>query len=140
MLNDISRFEDPHPSLSLSVSIQNYYEAINSRTKVLAASLTSDDEIFALAGTHHITIAPDLLQELANPMPDPFDQPGTSSQFDSERPSPAPRVISYLNDEAGYRAAFARADEGSGEAKLEEALKIFSDKQRSIMTLFAEGA
>lgn len=105
---------DPQKLLPLCVSAQNYYEAIGVRTQVLPASLTSTDEIFALAGAHHITIAPGLLQQLSLPVSSPLP----ASLFDSELPSPSPKMIPYVNDEAGYRIAFSRSENGAGEKKL----------------------
>ncbi|KAL4740030.1 hypothetical protein BDV11DRAFT_214767 [Aspergillus similis] len=127
-------FVDPQKLLSLCVSAQDYYRAIGVRTRVLPASLTSTDEIFALAGAHHITIAPGLLQQLSLPVSGPL--PG--SLFDSETPSPSPETISYVNDEAGYRVAFSRSDNGAGEKKLVQAINIFCDMQNKLMQLFKD--
>ncbi|KAL4993725.1 hypothetical protein BDV10DRAFT_198094 [Aspergillus recurvatus] len=119
--------------LPLCVSAQNYYGAIGVRTRVLPASLTSTDEIFALAGAHHITIAPGLLLQLSTPVSGPLP----ASLFDSGPPSPGPKaMVSYVNDEAEYRIAFSRSDNGSGGKKLVQAINIFCDMQNKLMRLF----
>ncbi|KAL5051166.1 hypothetical protein BDW71DRAFT_172427 [Aspergillus fruticulosus] len=126
-------FVDPQKSLPLCVSAQNYYGAIGVKTRVLPASLTSTDEVFALAGAHHITIAPSLLRQLSTPVTGPLPP----SLFDSEPLSPSRKVlVSYVNDEAGYRVAFSRSDNGSGEKKLVQAINIFCDMQNKLMRLF----
>ncbi|RDW61848.1 transaldolase family protein [Aspergillus mulundensis] len=125
-------FVDPQKLLPLCVSVQAYYEAIGARTAVLPASLTSTDEIFALAGAHHITISPGLLRQLSTPVSGPV----TASLFDSELPYLEPKLISYVNDEAGYRGAFGRADNGAGVTKLTQAIIIFNSMQEKLIELF----
>ncbi|RAL12775.1 transaldolase family protein [Aspergillus homomorphus CBS 101889] len=133
-------FTDPNKLLPLCPLIQKYYQRIGSRTQVLPASLTSTTEILALAGVHHITIAPGLLQELAH-------QPGTmtdgsvpASLFDSRDPDPVAaglpeRALSFVNDEAGYRLAFTRDARGESEGKLTQAVNIFCDMQDQLVQL-----
>ncbi|KMK59609.1 transaldolase [Aspergillus fumigatus Z5] len=111
-------FTDPNKLLPLCVSIQKHYKSINAKTKVLPASLTSTDEIYALAGVDHITIAPYLLQQLSQPS----SVPHTESLFDSDVP-PAISVAqeSFVNDESAYRIAFTRDLHGASEEKLTQA-------------------
>ena len=95
--------------------IQKYYESIQAKTQVLPASLTSTNEIFALAGVHHITIAPGLLEELSQP----GSVPGMQSLFDANVPAITPAAtLSYANDESAYRLAFTRDLHGASEEKL----------------------
>jgi hypothetical protein len=107
------RFVDPGKLLPLCVSLQKFYESIGAKTQVLPASLTSTDEIYALAGVHHITISPGLLQQLS--------QPGFTSQtkslFDADFPKPEAQT-SYANRESVYRLEFSRAERGASEEKL----------------------
>lgn len=107
---------DEHKLLTLCIAIQAYYKSINASTKVLPASLTSVEEIYQLAGVDHITIAPRLLAQLAEPMTDTvpslFDAPLTV-------PVPAPG-ISYLHDPGRYQISFARDCGGASQIKLTE--------------------
>jgi transaldolase len=77
--------------------------------------LTSIDEIMALAGVDHITIAPALLQELSTT---PATSLTISSLFDGAAPSFDPQPRMFGKDEAGYRIAFTRSENGEGERKL----------------------
>ncbi|KAK1254727.1 hypothetical protein MKX08_008722 [Trichoderma sp. CBMAI-0020] len=52
---------DLHKAFSFCREAQAYYDANNQRTRVLAASLTSVEEVLQLAGVHHVTISPILL-------------------------------------------------------------------------------
>lgn len=111
-------FKDPSPLLHFSALAQKYYASIGSQTQVLPASLTSTNEIFALAGVQHITIAPGLLEELAKPLEGKVP---VESLFDSpavvEGAVPG-KEVSYVNDESGYRIAFTRDAGGLSEEKL----------------------
>lgn len=107
---------DEQKLLPLCAAIQAYYKSVDASTKVLPASLTSVEEIFQLAGVDHITIAPRLLVQLAQPMT------GTvPSLFDAlpTEPVPAPG-ISYLHDPGKYRITFARDRGGASQTKLTE--------------------
>ncbi|KAH8599772.1 hypothetical protein B0O99DRAFT_610389 [Bisporella sp. PMI_857] len=111
------RFVDPFvaQALALCLDFQNYYKANAVSTQVLPASLTSTDEVMALAGVHHITIAPSLLQLLAS-MPATEIPP---SVFDGLRLEPGTfPLLSFVQDEAAYRIAFTRSGNGEGERKL----------------------
>lgn len=108
---------DPAKLLRLCVSIQRYYKEIgNTKTKVLPASLTSTEEIFALKGVDHITITPGLLEQLTIP----GSVPTNPSLFqDKNSYGPVPKsAISYLNDPSAYRIAFTRDLNGASEEKL----------------------
>ncbi len=68
-----------------------------------------------LAGVHHITIAPGLLQELATT---PASTNTTVSIFDeSSAKVKSTPYVSYANDEAAYRIAFTRSNDGDGEGE-----------------------
>lgn len=108
---------DQQKLLPLCVAIQRYYKSINAKTKVLPASLTSTEEIFSLAGVNHLTIAPKLLAQLAQPMSGTFQ-----SLFDADaaaEPVPAPGVA-YSKDAGKYKITFARDKEGASQRKLTE--------------------
>ncbi|KAL3458573.1 hypothetical protein BJX64DRAFT_266440 [Aspergillus heterothallicus] len=123
-------FVDPQKLLPLCVSLQKYYEAIGAKTQVLPASLTSTDEIYALAGVHHITIAPGLLQQLSQ---QGFVL-GTKSLFDTEFPEPDTQAT-YVNRESVYRLEFSRAERGASEEKLTQAINIFCEMQDNLIAL-----
>lgn len=116
-------FTDPNKLLPLCVAIQKYYKSVNAKTQVLPASLTSTDEIFAMAGVDHITIAPNLLQQLSQP----DSVPQIQSLFDSDAPAVLPpSSLSFVNDESAYRLAFARDLHGASEEKLTQVRELGS--------------
>ena len=81
----------------------------------------------ALAGVHHITIAPSLLQLLAS-MPATEIPP---SVFDGLRLEPGTfPLLSFVQDEAAYRIAFTRSGNGEGERKLSQVRSPFYAKYR----------
>ncbi|GLA90728.1 hypothetical protein AtubIFM57143_000335 [Aspergillus tubingensis] len=130
-------FKDPSPLLHFSALVQKYYASIGSQTQVLPASLTSTNEIFALAGVQHITIAPGLLDELAKPLLE--GKVPVESLFESpavvEAAVPG-KEVSYVGDEAGYRIAFTRDANGLSEEKLTQAVNIFCDMQDKLVQVF----
>ncbi|PYI06097.1 transaldolase [Aspergillus sclerotiicarbonarius CBS 121057] len=133
-----ANFKDPAPLLPLCALIQEYYTRIKTQTQVLPASLTSTDEIFALAGAHHITIAPGLLEELAKPLKEEihvasfFDTPMLDEFAELKKPK------SFVDDESGYRLAFTRDAKGTSEEKLTQAINIFCDMQDKLVLVFEQ--
>lgn len=102
--------------IPLCVAIQKYYKTINAPTHVLPASLTSAEEIFQLAGVDHLTIAPHLLNELAQSA-----SPSVKSLFDAAPTVPVPEPgTSYLNDQGKYQITFARDSGGASQRKITE--------------------
>src|SRR5919201_5491158 len=63
-VDDIPLEEDP--GVASVVRIYNYYKKHGYRTQVMGASFRKTGQILALAGCDLLTIAPDLLQQLAN--------------------------------------------------------------------------
>ena len=101
------------------MEIQKYYESINAKTRVLPASLTSTSEIYALAGVDHITIAPGLLAQLAEP--DSKSGAEVESLFDaSAAAAEGHKRITFAKDESAYRMAFTRDSHGGSEEKLSQ--------------------
>ncbi|RAK98953.1 transaldolase family protein [Aspergillus ibericus CBS 121593] len=131
-------FKDPSPALPLVPLIQEYYTRESIKTQVLPASLTSTEEIFFLAGAHHITIPPKLLDELSKPLEDGFSaaslfkSPGFDDFAGTRKPT------SFVNDESGYRLAVARDAKGKSEEKLAQAVNIFCDMQDKLVSLFQQ--
>lgn len=114
-------------------------------TKVVAASLTSIDEVMRLAGLHHITISPPLLAQLAatpalewtpavGAVGDVLVQTrgGSSS---SELDKFAAQHPQALREESLWRMALTRSQGGAGETKLVQAINIFADMQDSLEEL-----
>ena len=83
------------------------------------------DEVMALAGAHHITIAPPLLRDLSITeasgheikIPNVFD----AAQARQGQP---PLVMSFADDEAAFRSALKKNDNGKNEAKMTQVLSI----------------
>ena len=117
-------FVDTNKAQKLCFEAQKYYEKNGIKTQVLPASLTSITEIMELAGVHHMTIAPALLEQLANT---PASTSTTASLFD-QGPATFETYAgrSFVNDEAGYRMAFTRSGNGEGERKLSQVCDVCS--------------
>jgi len=108
---------DNNKAQKLCLETQRYYEKHNFKTQVLPASLTSTDEIMALAGVNHITIAPALLQKLATTS----GPSGITSLFDQLPATFEPHpLILFGKDESAFRIAFTRSGNGEGERKLSQ--------------------
>ena len=60
------RYHDSNPDFALCVSAQKYFEFHQLKTRVLAASFTSIEDAMQLAGIHHLTLPPHLLEQLCN--------------------------------------------------------------------------
>jgi transaldolase len=109
---------------------QRYFESAGSKTKVLAASLTSVDEVMQLAGVNHITVSPPLLAELAAATTTTARDPKRGSAVATTEESGSPATsISVPRDEAGWRLAFTRSKAGKSEGKIIQAINIFADMQ-----------
>jgi transaldolase len=98
--------------MELCVHAHRLYSANKVKTKVLAASLTSVDEIMSLAGIDHITISPGLLEKLVET---PASENTKGSLFDEEIEVPA--MLAFTS-EPEYRIAFTLSGKGEGERKL----------------------
>jgi hypothetical protein len=107
-----ARFVDHNKAMDLCVQAQRLYATNEVKTKVLPASLTSIDEIMALAGADHITISPGLLEKLVEV---PASHKTTESRFDAKIDMPP--MLSFTN-EPEYRIAFTLSGKGEGERKL----------------------
>ncbi|EKG14109.1 Transaldolase [Macrophomina phaseolina MS6] len=129
-------YTDPSPNLALCVRAQRYFLAHGIKTEVLPASLTSAAECMQLAGAQHITIAPSLLRELASTPADAADAPSAKARSVYDDPSlahaPVPPLLSFLEEEAGYRIAFTRTNKGREEGKLTYAINTFCDMQLAL--------
>ena len=98
--------------MALCVQAFRLYSTNQVKTKVLPASLTSIDEIMALAGVDHITISPKLLKDLVDA---PASTTTKASLFDEA--IEIPPMLSF-SSEPEYRIAFTLSAGGEGERKL----------------------
>ncbi len=103
----------------------------------MPASLTSVDEVMRLAGTHHITVSPPLLTELATTPTEGW--PGAASVGKALTAADTPvsdaevrQLDIILHDESQWRLAFTRSDDGKSETKLIQAINIFCDMQERL--------
>lgn len=115
-------FVDKNKAQKLCFEAQRYYEKNGINTQVLPASLTSTAEIMELAGVHHITIAPALLEQLETT---PASSLTTASLFD-QTPATFDTYArsSFVDDEPGFRMAFTRSGNGEGEGKLSQVCDV----------------
>ncbi|PNP46096.1 hypothetical protein TGAMA5MH_02131 [Trichoderma gamsii] len=128
---------DPHKAFSFCREAQAYYDANNQRTRVLAASLTSVEEVLQLAGVHHVTISPILLSELSrldataanNDLGDYFAVTQPPENLDLAKYS------TILENESSWRLAFTRSGFGTSEGKIIQAINYFSDFQEKLEEL-----
>jgi len=119
-------FVDHNKAMDLCVQAQRLYTTNEVKTKVLPASLTSIDEIMALAGADHITISPGLLEKLVEA---PASDKTAESRFDAKIEMPP--MLSFTN-EPEYRIAFTLSGKGEGERKLTQAINIFCEMQTKL--------
>ncbi|OAR02854.1 hypothetical protein LLEC1_05811 [Akanthomyces lecanii] len=130
-------FEDEHKAFNFCAEAQSYYQKIHAKTQVLAASLTSVDEVMRLAGVQHITISPPLLKELATTSADGWASSAPSAFDKSHRVSPHEKddFKDIIDDESGWRLAFARSRFGANHGKLIQAINYFSDFQDKLESM-----
>ncbi|KJK78373.1 hypothetical protein H634G_06546 [Metarhizium anisopliae BRIP 53293] len=121
---------------------QAYYARHACRTQVLAASLTSVDEVMQLAGVQHITIAPKLLGELSARSASSWGAP--LGAYFAQRPlddwCETTDCQTILGDESSWRLAFTRSGFGASEGKMIQAINYFSDFQDKIEDLVSASA
>jgi transaldolase len=122
------RFVDNKKAQILCIRAQNYYEAQKLKTQVLPASLTSVEEIMALLGVHHITIAPGLLKELAEK---PAAENQTKSLFNIALDEiKGFEQVRFVENEKAFRISFTLSLGGEGERKLGQVCDLMINKRR----------
>lgn len=130
----LCRYIDHHKAFSFCREAQAYYDANNQRTRVLAASLTSVEEVLQLAGVHHVTISPILLTELARLDATAADN-NLGEYFAVTQPPGSLDPTKYstiLENESSWRLAFTRSGFGTSEGKIIQAINYFSDFQEKL--------
>ncbi|KAG5981004.1 hypothetical protein E4U43_006668 [Claviceps pusilla] len=127
---------------------QSFFLQTNSPTQVLAASLTSVDQVMQLAGIQHITISPPLLDELA--ATDAASWTGNLGEYFARGPDdrswetaghgaadPEYRAA-LVQDESAWRLAFTRSGFGASEGKIIQAINYFADFQDKLEDMVNE--
>lgn len=90
-----------------------------------------------LAGSHHITISPPLLQKLSETPADPWAEGVelTGSAFTATEVAEgakswgAEEDARMVRDEKAWKKAFSESMGGKAEAKIVQAIRIFNEKQ-----------
>lgn len=136
-VNNLFRYVDQNKAFDFCRQAQAYFAKHASRTQVLAASLTSVDEVMQLAGIHHITISPTLLDELAGRRGSSWN--GQVGAYFADVPADnkwdAVDYKSIISDQSTWRLAFTRSGFGTSEGKIIQAINYFSDFQEKIEEL-----
>lgn len=136
------RYVDGSKGFEFCRQAQAYYARHACRTQVLAASLTSVDEVMQLAGVQHITIAPKLLGELSARSASSWGAP--LGAYFAQRPlddwCETTDCQTILGDESSWRLAFTRSGFGASEGKMIQAINYFSDFQDKIEDLVSASA
>ena len=131
-------YVDEHKAFDLCREAQVYFLAHNCRTQVLAASLTSVDEVMRLAGIQHVTVAPGLLRQLATLQESSWEGEEVGAYFaqgPSHRSWEARDYDALVGEEAMWRLAFARSGFGASEGKIVQAVNYFCDFQEKMEEL-----
>ncbi|KAG5936574.1 hypothetical protein E4U53_000202, partial [Claviceps sorghi] len=136
------RYTDHNKAFDFCRQAQSFFLQTNSTTQVLAASLTSVDEVMQLAGIQHITISPPLLDELAatdaatwtGNLGEYFAQGPDDRSWDAGRRA-AEDVAALVQDESAWRLAFTRSGFGASEGKIIQAINYFADFQDKLEDL-----
>ncbi|KAL8907691.1 MAG: hypothetical protein Q9207_001260 [Kuettlingeria erythrocarpa] len=120
-------YHDPNPDFNLCVSAQRYFEHHHLGTQVLAASFSSTEDILRLAGIHHMTVPPPLLEKLDDT---PASAPKPESLFQADSESLPEISVTYLYHKDFFLKAIER-----GQYKLSQAIEIFCDMQTKLESL-----
>ncbi|KND91694.1 Transaldolase, partial [Tolypocladium ophioglossoides CBS 100239] len=135
-------YVDNHKAFDFCREAQAYYLGHSHRTRVLAASLTSVDDVMQLAGIQHITISPGLLHELSTT--DASSWNGKLGEYFAQGPTKRSwetrDYVGLMNDEGAWRLAFTRSGFGTSEGKIIQAINYFADFQEKLEALVKQHA
>ncbi|CAM1508590.1 Fc.00g054380.m01.CDS01 [Cosmosporella sp. VM-42] len=130
-------YVDENKAFDFCREAQAYYLAHAHETQVLAASLTSVDDVMRLAGIQHITISPSLLRQLSDVDVSTWD--GKLGEYFEQGPDHKswetqdyPKLV---KDEAAWKLAFTRSGFGVAEGKIIQAINYFADFQEKLEEL-----
>jgi transaldolase len=107
------------------------YDESGSKTRITTASLTMVTEVMQLAGADHITLSPPLFSELAITPAYSWNKGDIGIKFKESRSGGNVRV-QKCEDEAHWRFAFSREQDGEREAKLIRAINVFCNRQADL--------
>ncbi|KAF5694544.1 transaldolase [Fusarium denticulatum] len=135
-------YVDENKAFDFCREAQAYYINHSFRTQVLAASLTSVEEVMQLAGIQHVTISPNLLNGLAST--DLSTWNGTLGEYFAQGPAKKSWETKDYNalvrDESSWRMAFTRSGFGTSEGKIIQAINYFADFQDKLEELVKQHA
>jgi len=123
------KYSDNGPFVAVSLDAQRYYGKHSYNTRVKAAGQNSAEEALMHAGVASITLPVDVLETLAS-SEDVESRSASYTVFQKlEDNSQNLDKMSYIDDEAGYREAFAKRDDGKGSERTKQAIDIFCGYQ-----------
>ncbi|KAG4291280.1 hypothetical protein FPRO06_03166 [Fusarium proliferatum] len=135
-------YVDENKAFEFCREAQAYYISHSFRTQVLAASLTSVDEVMLLAGIQHVTISPNLLNGLASAELSTWN--GKLGEYFAQGPTKKSWETTDYNalvrDESSWRMAFTRSSFGTSEGKIIQAINYFADFQDKLEELVKQHA
>lgn len=135
-------YVDENKAFDFCREAQAYYLSKSIRTQVLAASLTSVDEVMQLAGIQHVTVSASLLTQMA--ARDVSDWNGNLGGYFAEGPNERSwekrDYESLAKDESAWKLAFTRHGFGTSEGKIVQAINYFSDFQEKLEELVKQNA
>jgi transaldolase len=141
-LSDKRRYVDENKAFDFCREAQAYYIGHSFRTQVLAASLTSVDEVMQLAGIQHVTISPNLLHGLVSTELSAWN--GKLGEYFAQGPAnkswETKDYNALVKDESSWRMAFTRSGFGSSEGKIIQAINYFADFQDKLEELVKQHA
>ncbi|EEU38041.1 uncharacterized protein NECHADRAFT_47938 [Fusarium vanettenii 77-13-4] len=133
-------YVDQNKAFDFCREAQAYYISHSFRTQVLAASLTSVDEVMQLAGIQNVTISPSLLRGLAST--DLSSWNGKLGEYFAQGPANKSWETrdygALVKNESAWRLAFTRSGFGSSEGKIIQAINYFADFQEKLEELMAD--
>jgi transaldolase len=129
-------FVDVNPGFDVAVQAQRWFEANGAKTKVLAASFVSVDEVLKLRGLRHLTVSPVLLAGLAAKKWD--DNDVVESLVEAAVGQVELEGVGEVAEEAKWRLAVNREGGGWGAQKLVDAVNIFCGMQEKLELLCGE--
>lgn len=114
-------YDDGGANLALCFEAQQYYKQYSYSTRVKAAGLLSVTEAKTLAGVDSVTVAPDLLRTLASTeaTEEDIDKLSLFTKANHPKEGEGKRQM-YVEEEAAWKEAFAKAYNGKGQWKTDE--------------------
>jgi transaldolase len=123
-------FVDESKLFHVVKGIYDYYLAVGSNTQLLPASFRAVEDIFPLIGTPHMSIQPTIISELLNktfPTDSGYEPPFSPKSVSTVW---TPQVLSFVNDEAGYKLTINRKESVS--RKIMEAINVFFEFEQKL--------